>query len=36
VIELGKPKTEITWGKRGDKPEDKITLGKPKTVVTWG
>lgn len=39
TIELGKPSTVITWGKREvqfGKPKDTITLGKPSTVVTWG
>lgn len=39
TIELGKPSTVITWGKRDlqfGKPTDTITLGKPSTVVTWG
>ena len=39
TIELGKPSTEITWGKRGlaiDGPEDTIELGKPSTEIVWG
>ena len=39
TIELGKPSTEITWGKRDlidVKPGSTIELGKPSTEVTWG
>lgn len=37
TIELGKPSTEMSWGKR-DSPEsdDTIELGKPSTEITWG
>ncbi|KZM27798.1 uncharacterized protein EKO05_0001354 [Ascochyta rabiei] len=39
TIELGKPSTAVTWGRRDlveVKPGSTIELGKPSTVVTWG
>ncbi|KAJ4335891.1 hypothetical protein N0V95_008765 [Ascochyta clinopodiicola] len=39
TIELGKPSTVVTWGRRDlidAKPGSTIELGTPSTVITWG
>ncbi|KAJ8105146.1 hypothetical protein OPT61_g10355 [Boeremia exigua] len=39
TIEVGKPSTGVTWGKRDIvdvKPGSTVELGKPSTEVTWG
>ena len=38
TIDLNKPSTEVTWGKRDltfGQPANTIELGKPSTEVTW-
>jgi hypothetical protein len=39
TIQLSKPSTEITWGRRDvvlEPSKDTIELGKPSTEITWG